>query len=116
MSRFKEKTMSNTIKSKVLEYIKANPTASYKEVAAACGTTAAYIYTVVPKRKKIVKKTPSQLVEKKEPQDKKLVAALEEIETQRMIIDMQLKQNEKLHAIIGYLEERVDDLSFQVYG
>jgi hypothetical protein len=66
--------------------------------------------TVVPKRKKIVKKT-SQLVEKKEPQDKKLVAALEEIQTQRMIIDNQLKQKEELHAIIGYLEDRVDNLS-----
>jgi len=102
--------MSNTVKSKVLEYIKANPTASYKEVAAACGTTAAYIYTVLPKRKKIVKKTSSRSVEKKEPQNEKLVAALEEIEIQRSIIEVLKRQNDRQQAVIEYLEFKIDDL------
>jgi hypothetical protein len=106
MSRFKEKTMSNTVKSKVLEYIKANPTASYKEVAAACGTTAAYIYTVMPKKKIKVKKavTPKP---NKDPSEKKIADLLLMLDS-RDLINQELEDEiKRLNTVIDYLEEKV---------
>jgi hypothetical protein len=96
-----------TIKAKVLEYIKANPAAPYKEVAAVCGTTTAYIYTVMPKKKMKIKKPVASAAQKKEPSDKKYEDLLFAIESEELINQELEDEIKRLNIVIDYLEGKL---------
>jgi hypothetical protein len=100
---------NQTIKAKVLEYIKANPAAPYKEVAAVCGTTTAYIYTVMPKKKMKIKKPVAPAAQKKEPSDKKIEDLLFQIESLDLIHQELEDEIKRLNIVIEYLEERITE-------
>ena len=100
---------NQTIKAKVLEYIKANPAAPYKEVAAVCGTTTAYIYTVMPKKKMKIKKPVAPVVQKKDPSEKKIEELLLQIKRSDSVVQSLNDEIERLSIVVDYLEEKVMD-------
>ena len=101
---------------RIRNYKFANPDANAKQIAEAVGTSLVYVYQVLatPPKKvgkmKAEKKAMAAPVSEKPVKNKELDAAKEEIETLRMVIDVQKRQNEKNLAIIEYLEGKIDDL------
>jgi hypothetical protein len=109
-------TPKTSISKRIRDYKAANPDATAKQVADAVGTTAVYVYQVlsVPVKKatktKKVEPVVKEAKENNSVSKKELDALKEEIEMQRLIIDVQKRQAEKLQAVIEYLEGKIDDL------
>jgi hypothetical protein len=106
-----------SMSTRIREYKAANPHATAKEVADAVGTSTIYVYQILanpPKKAKTAKKTEPVL--EKPIKNKQLEDAKDEIETLRLIIDVQKRQTEKHLAIIEYLEGKVGELNELAYG
>ena len=107
---------------RIRNYKAANPDATVKQIAEAVGTVPVYVYQVFAKPLKKVAKMKTEKkarvapVLEKPVKSKELNDAKEEIETLRLIIDVQKRQNEKHLAVIEYLEGRIGELSELVYG
>lgn len=98
---------------RIRDYKAANPDAPAKQIADAVGSHAVYVYQILnvpPKKVKPVKVIADKPKENNLISKKELEAAKEEIETLRLIIDVQKRQVEKNLAVIEYLEGKIDDL------
>ena len=97
---------------RIRAYKTGNPDADSKQIAAALNTTSLYVYQILAKP--LSKARKAKPVDK--PNESKLISKSqfnvlkEEVETQRLIIDLQKRQIENLQAVIGYLEGKIDDL------
>lgn len=107
-------TPKTTISQRIRDYKAANPDATVKQISDAVGTSLPYVYQILGQPPKKAKKAKPVA---KEPKEDSSISKREfdtlkvEVETQRMIIDIQKRQAEKHLAIIEYLEGRVDELS-----
>jgi hypothetical protein len=109
-----------SMSARIRDYKAANPNATAKEVADAVGTNTIYVYQILsnpPKKAKKVKtEKKAEPVLEKPIKNKQLEDAKDEIETLRLIIDVQKRQTEKHLAIIEYLEAKVSELNELAYG
>lgn len=109
-------TPKTSISQRIRDYKAANPDATAKQIADAVGTTAVYVYQILSvsakktRKAKKVEPVAKEAKENNSASKKELDALKEEIETQRLIIDVQKRQAEKLQAVIEYLEGKIDDL------
>ena len=120
-----------SIAKKVREYKEANPNATVKEIAKACGTSSPYVYQILkPKAKKLPKAYPLKKKEKDPADGKKIVRneilrlndRLSDVlftnETQAELLDMYSEKIEQLEmdvvgyrAVISYLQGQLDGLA-----
>jgi len=123
MTNTQEITMHDTPKAqpkkpltkRIRAYKAENPTASYKDIAAALGTTYQYVYTTLNVKAAPKKKAVKQPAEK--PINKKDFEKLsEDNEVKRMIMEAQAHRIGELTTIIEYLEEKIDSLNELKYG
>ena len=111
-----EETPKISLAKRIRNYSAANPDATARQIAEAVGTTAVYVYQVFASQKKkakkvkAVKKVEAPSVADKPIKNKELEALSEEVEAQKIIIDVLKRKNDRQQAVIEYLEFKIDDL------
>jgi hypothetical protein len=111
-----EAAPKTSMSARIRNYSAANPDATARQIAEAVGTTAVYVYQVFASQKKkakkvkAVKKVEAPSVADKPIKNKELEALSEEVEAQKIIIDVLKRQNDRQQAVIEYLEFKIDDL------
>ena len=100
---------------RIRAYKSEHPTASYKDIAAALGTTYQYVYTTLNVKAAPKKNAAKQGMEK--PINKKDFEKLsEDNEVKQMIIEAQAHRIGELTTIIEYLEDKIDSLNEMKYS